>query len=337
MVSQNQTGLQVVFGNGPVGSAATRFLLEKGLRVRVVSRTGRRPAGLLDGLTEEQEGRLEYRAADAMDAREVLEASEGASHIYHCINALYQHWGKVLPPIQQNIVSAAQHGKAVLAVTENLYSYARGTAVIDENTPEIPPTRKGLLRKELHDRLVEAGGEGLTWTSIRASDYYGPGGTFQSVFGTDLFLDPLYQGKRPRVIGDPDQPHAYTYVGDYGRALAVAALDPRAHGRVWIVPNDRTITAREGAEIFFQVTGKRARLSRIPHSLIAASGVFSPLLRELTEMLYQKEEPYVVDGSLFARTFDFHATPFEEGVRLTLAWYEATRRDSLRTRAPAAA
>jgi len=168
---------------------------------------------------------------------------------------------------------------------------------------------------------------------VRASDYYGPGGTFQSVFGTELFLDPLYSGKRPRVIGDPDQPHTYSYVGDYGRALAVAALDPRAHGQVWIVPNDRTMTARQAAEVFFQATGKHARLGRVPHAVIAGAGLFSPLLRELTEMLYQKEEPYVVDGSRFAAQFDFAPTPFEEGVRQTIAWYAATHVETNRAAA----
>jgi nucleoside-diphosphate-sugar epimerase len=44
------------------------------------------------------------------------------------------------------------------------------------------------------------------------------------------------------------------------------------------------------------------------------------------EMLYQKEEPYVVDGSRFASEFGFQPTPIEEGVRRTIAWYEATHR-----------
>jgi nucleoside-diphosphate-sugar epimerase len=277
---------------------------------------------------------LEYASADALDAHAAVEAGSGASHIYHTVNAPYPDWQRVLPAIQQNIIAAARHHGAVLAVTENLYAYARGAAVIDENTPEVPSTRKGLLRKELHDRLVEAGGQGgVTWTSVRASDYYGPGATLQSVFGTQLFLDALYNGKRPRVVGDPDQPHTYTYVGDYGRALAVAALDPHAYGQAWIVPNDRTMSARQAAEIFFQEAGKRTRLSRIPHAVIAAAGVFSPLLRELTEMLYQKEEPYVVDGSRFAAQFDFAPTPFEEGVRRTIAWYEATHQEARRAAA----
>jgi nucleoside-diphosphate-sugar epimerase len=325
MDSQKKAGLQVVFGTGPVGSSAARFLLEKGLDVRMVSRSGRRPVGLFDGLSADEERRLEFRAADALDTRAVLDAASGASHIYHCLNVLYQDWGKVLPTLHQNLLAAARQEHAVLAVADNLYMYARGVSVIDENTPEIPPTRKGQLRKDLHDRLLEAGkSEGLAWTTVRASDYYGPGGVLQSIFGTQFFLDPLYNGKLPRVVGSLDQPHSYTYVEDYGRALAVAALAPSAHGRVWIVPNDRTLTARQAAVKFFTAAGRDARLGRFPRSLIAAAGVFNPLLREVTEMLYQKEEPYVVDGSRFAAQFAFAPTPIEEGVRKTLAWYEAT-------------
>src|SRR5271157_3128246 len=246
---QEKAGLQVVFGTGPVGSSAARFLLEKGLNVRMVSRSGRRPAGLFDGLSAGEERRLEFRAADGMDKRAVLDAASGASHVYHCLNVPYQDWDKVLPTLQQNLIDAARQGHAVLAVADNLYMYARGVSVIDENTPEIPPTRKGRLRKDLHDRLAEAGRtEGLAWTTVRASDYYGPGAMLQSIFGTELFLDPLFNGGRPRVVGSLDQPHSYTYVEDYGRALAVAALDPRAHGRVWIVPNDRPLTTRQAAE-----------------------------------------------------------------------------------------
>jgi nucleoside-diphosphate-sugar epimerase len=182
------------------------------------------------------------------------------------------------------------------------------------------------LRKRLHDRIVNAGTEaGLTWTAVRASDYYGPGATLQSMFGTQLFLDPLFNGGRPRLVGNLDQPHTLTYVEDYGSALALAALDPRAHGRSWIVPNDRTRTMREVAEMFMVSAGCKKEIGVFPSPLIAVLGVFSPLLREVVEMLYQRERAYVVDGSRFAERFAFSPTPLEEGMRRTLAWYRRAR------------
>ncbi len=321
--------IHVIFGNGPLGSSAARFLLKEGHSVRMVSRTGRRPPVVFDDLSGDEESRLEFRSADALDPQAALAASRGASHLYHCVNVPYQDWPRVLPGLQANLVAAARQGNAVLGVAENLYMYARSVPVISDDTPEVPPTKKGLLRKQLHEKLVAAGpAEGLAWTSVRASDYYGPGAVFQSLFGTQLFLDPLFDGRRPRVVGSLDQPHTYTYVEDYGRALAVAALDPRAHGRSWIVPNDRTLTARQASELFFAAAGRTKALGVIPRPLIAALGLFNPLLRELVEMLYQKEEPYVVDGGQFARQFSFTPTTLEEGVRRTIEWYRRVRASS---------
>jgi nucleoside-diphosphate-sugar epimerase len=310
--------LHVIFGTGPVGCSAARSLLEKGFKVRMVNRSGRRPAGL--------DADLEIRAANMANLEEVLAASQGATHIYHCANVLYQDWYRVLPVLHANLRAAAIRHGAVLAVAQNLYMYARGVPVIDENTEVRPPSRKGLLQQSLHTALVDAAArQGLRWVSVRASDYYGPGAEMQSVFGTTRFLDPLSAGKRPAMIGDLDIPHTYTFVEDYGRSLATAALHAEAYGKAWIVPNDRTLTTREVAALFFAAEGLPTNVGRLPRALIMMACLFSPLVRQIPEMLYQKEEPYVVDGSSFQSTFDFAPTTLEEGVRKTLAWYHAAR------------
>jgi nucleoside-diphosphate-sugar epimerase len=322
----SDSGVQVIFGTGPVGCSAAKLLLEKGFRVRMVNRTGKRPDGLLSDLTKDQESRLEITPVDAMDQAQVLAISKGATHIYHCANVSYELWNTVLPRLHANLVEAAVANGAVLAVAENLYMYARGAEVINEATPEIPPSRKGKLQHDLHARLIEAGTRrGLRWVSVRASDFYGPGAILQSVFGTTRFLDPLFAGRRPGLLGDPDQPHTYTYVGDYGRALAQAALTVEALGRAWIVPNDRTTTSREVARLFFAAAARGKDVTGIPRFLLAALGLFSPVLREIGEVLYQKEEKYVVDGSLFSSKFGFTPTPLEEGIRRTLEWYLVSR------------
>lgn len=323
---ESKEGLQVVFGSGPVGSATTRYLVAQGFRVRLVSRSGRRPPLLFDDLTEAESGRLEFLAADIGEVGEAARAGAGASHLYHCVNLPYQDWSRFLPRFQDNLIAAAQGRGAVLAVSDNLYSYSRGTAVIDVDAPEDPPTRKGALRKSLHEALERAGRErGLVWAAVRASDYYGPGAMLQSLFGASLFLEPLFRNRRPNFFGSLDQPHSLTYVGDFGRALATAALDPAGHGRTWIVPNDRTRTARETARMFITEAGIGKIPRILPRTLIAAAGIFNPLLAELGEMLYQKEEPYIVDGRHFAERFDFSPTPLEEGIRRTIAWYRAFR------------
>ncbi len=329
--SSAETGRHVIFGTGPVGCSAAGLLLEKGKRVRMVNRGGRRPTGAFLDLAPDLEARLEFASADATEEPSVRAAAAEATHVYYCANVLYQDWEKILPVIHANILRAATENGAVLAAAENLYMYARGVPVIDEKTPVDPPSHKGRLIQRLHENLADAGARGaLRWTAARASDFYGPVATGQSLFGTERFLDPLFAGKRPLLWGNLDLPHTFTYVEDYGRALATAALSPEAHGKTWVVPNDRTVTTRELARLFFAAAGftngSTPKIRWMPRAGFALAGVFSPLMREMLEVLYQKEEPYVVDGSRFRDTFHFEPTSLEEGVRRTLAWYRRIRK-----------
>ncbi|HUX14099.1 MAG TPA: NAD-dependent epimerase/dehydratase family protein [Spirochaetia bacterium] len=313
--SRTDGRLAVMFGAGPVGTAAALRLREKGVTVRVVTRSGRIPAELI--------GKVESTTADATDRTAVLRTARGADFIIHCANVPYELWKSVLPPIQRNLIDAAVENGALFAASENLYMYAPPTGPICENSPIDPPTRKGRLRAALHDLLPVAQTErGLKWVTIRASDYYGPGAADQSHFGF-RFLDPLFKGKKPALLGDPEQPHSFAYVDDYGRAIADAALDPSAHNRTWIAPHDRPIIRREFAQMFFRAAGKTGKISRIPNVLLSTVGFFVPMIREVKEMLYQFEMPFTVDDSEYRRHFHAEPVPLEEGVRRTIEWYLA--------------
>jgi nucleoside-diphosphate-sugar epimerase len=64
----------------------------------------------------------------------------------------------------------------------------------------------------------------------RASDYFGPRGGAQSNLGDRVFPAAL-AGKTATVLGDPDQPHTYTYLPDIGEGLAVLGEHPDARAR----------------------------------------------------------------------------------------------------------
>ena len=55
--------------------------------------------------------------------------------------------------------------------------------------------------------------------------------------------------------------------------------------------------------------------------MIALLGLFVPMIREQKEMMYEFEEPFVVDDSKFTETFDTDPTPLDEAIRETVAWY----------------
>ena len=57
--------------------------------------------------------------------------------------------------------------------------------------------------------------------------------------------------------------------------------------------------------------------------LVGLIGLFNPMLRELKEMLYEFEEPFVVDSSAFEAAFAGRATPLEDAIPATVAWFRA--------------
>src|SRR5918912_579673 len=73
-------------------------------------------------------------------------------------------------------------------------------------------------------------------------------------------------GKTATVLGDPDQPHTYTYIPDIGEGLAVLGEHPDAPGQVWHLPNDPDIrTTRQLVDIVYRQAGHPAgRLRAMP-------------------------------------------------------------------------
>ena len=130
-------------------------------------------------------------------------------------------------------------------------------------------------------------------------------------------------GKTATVLGDPDQPHTYTYLPDIGEGLAVLGEHPDAPGEVWHLPNDPdTRTTRQLVDSIYRQAGQpRTRLRGTPALLLRALGVVNPTVRELVELQYEFQEPFVVDSSKIATKLGVHATPLEQALADTLASY----------------
>jgi nucleoside-diphosphate-sugar epimerase len=110
-------------------------------------------------------------------------------------------------------------------------------------------------------------------------------------------------------------------VGDIGRGLVTLGEREDALGQAWHLPNAETVTTRKFIERIASEVGKPARLQRTPSFVLRGLGLFNPTIRELVEMLYEFEEPFVVDDSKYIRAFGSGATPLDEALRRTLDWY----------------
>lgn len=304
----------VVFGSGAIGTALCGELARRQLPVRVVNRSGRAdvPAG------------VEMIAGDASDPAFVEEVSADAAAVYQCLNPPYDKWAELFPTLQRNVVAAAQASGARYISFENLYMYGdtRGAA-ITEDLPYSAHTRKGKVRAAMAEELAALSTAGdLAVSTARASDYFGPGGGAQSQLGEQVIGRAL-AGKPARVIGDPDQPHSYTYSGDAAQVLATLGTDDRALGQAWIVPNAPPRTTRQVIGMIEADIGKPVQVSAAPNAVLTFMGWFNPTIRELREMLYEFDQPFIADGAKFEETFGMAPTPFEQSIPATIEWFRA--------------
>src|SRR5215203_393418 len=147
----------------------------------------------------------------------------------------------------------------------------------------MPPTpKKGTLRARMARELLAAHAAGNVQVATgRASDYFGPRGGAQSNLG-DRVVPAALAGRTATVLGDPDQPHTYTFVPDIGEGLAVLGEHPDATGQVWHLPNDPvTRTTRQLVDTVYRQAGRpRGRLRRLSPVLLRALGLINPLMRE---------------------------------------------------------
>jgi len=308
--------LHVVFGTGAVGMSAMDELIRRGSRrVRMVNRSGR--ARVPHG--------VEVVGGDATDEVFARVASEGASVVYNALNPPYNKWPELFPRLQAGVLEGAAAAGAKLVAMENLYMYGPTDGrPITEDLPYAPNTRKGRVRAMMSKELMEAHRGGRVRVAIgRASDFFGPR-VLASAAGEQVFGRAV-EGKSAQVAGDPDQPHTYTYVPDIGKGLVILGEREEALGQAWHLPSPETVTTRQFVEMIFEEVGKPARVQAAPKIVLRALGLFNPAIRETIEMLYEFEEPFVVDDSRFEREFGEQATPLMEAIQRTVRWYREER------------
>lgn len=304
--------LHVLFGAGQVGSRLAERLRQSGKRVRVAKRS---PTGVPGG--------VELVTGNAADPDFCIRAAEGAATVYHCMNPPYSSkvWAEQVPRYMENLIGAAGRAGARLVVLDNLYMLgAPNGRPLDETTPMDPCSRKGEIRARAAERLFEAHRRGeVRATSGRASDYYGPGGT-QTYFG-DPFWPAALAGKTVRMPVNLDTVHTYHYIPDVAAALAaLGTAGDDAFGGPWMLPCAPPGTTRNLAERLGTALGREIRLSRIPRWMLKSLGFFVPILRELDEMAYQWEEPFVVDDRRFRERFSPTLADPAAAVAATAGW-----------------
>jgi len=305
--------LHVVFGTGPLGLAVARALARRGRRIRVVNRKGAAPAA---------DAAAEIVPADAYDAESVRSVTRGAAVVYQCAQPGYTQWPQKFPALQSAIVEGVGANGARLIVAENLYMYGDVPGPLREDLPCAAATRKGRTRAEMADALLEAHRAGKVRVAMaRGSDFFGPW-ALGSALGERIF-GPALKGKSASAAGNLDLPHTYTFIDDFGEAMAVLGEREESLGQAWHVPNAPTLTTRQVITMIFHEAGGPPKMSGMGRLGFRLAGLFIPEAREMVEMAYEFEKPFVVDSGKYASAFGDHFTPLPEALRRTVTWYRS--------------
>jgi nucleoside-diphosphate-sugar epimerase len=224
--------------------------------------------------------------------------------------------------------AAAAAGVRRFLQVGTVYSYGRPLhEFVDESHPRNPHTFKGRMRKEQEDLVLAAGGRGVLRTAVlRAPDFYGPGAELS--YMRSIF-DAAVAGGRAAVIGPIDTPHEFVFVPDLAKTLIALSEKEAAWGQAWNLAGPALITIRQFAELAFRAAGRQPKLRVVGKTMLRLFGLFNPFLREVAEMQYLWATPVNMDDRrLRVLLPGLRKTPYEEGIRATLAATERQRAGS---------
>jgi hypothetical protein len=206
-------------------------------------------------------------------------------------------------------------------VLDNVYMLGppRGRA-LNEDPPMDPCSRKGEIRARAVTHLFDAHRRGdVIATSGRASDFYGPGGT-QTGLG-DFFWPRVLAGKTAYSPYPLDAIHTYHYIPDVVAGLmTLGCADVDAFGRPWMLPCAPAGTLRHLVARLASTSERELNVAQLPRWIVKTIAIVMPLMRELDEMLYQWEEPFVVDDRRFRERFQRMPEDVDQAAANTVEW-----------------
>lgn len=307
--------MYVVTGAGPVGYTIAEQLAEQGHEVRIITRSGSGPEHPL----------VERMRVDASDPAQVTHALTGATAVFHCIHgSAYRAaaWAAELPQAEQVVMDAAAAAGAVVVFPESLYSYSEPDRIMTESSPrEATGGKRGVRTQLLKARQAHP----ADTVSVVAGDFFGP--RVKMAHAGERMVTPLLAGKRLQVIGSTRQPHSFTYVPDLAAAMIAAAQRPALWNTVLHAPTGPAVTQAEMAMAHAGAAGLGTpKVSGVPGWVMRVAAVFSTDMRELAELLYQFERPFVMDSSESQRLLGLEPTPLAEAAAATVAWWRGAAR-----------
>jgi len=298
--------MQTILGaGGAIGNELAKALTKFTKEIKLV---GRNPEKV-----KEQDHLF---SADLTKKDEVDKAIEGSEVVYLTVGFEYKTkvWREKWPLLMRNVLEVCKNHKAKLVFFDNVYMYDKEYIHhMTEDTPVRPSSKKGEVRKEVSEMLLDEMQKGqLSALIARSADFLG---VYNSI-PVEMAAKPLLKGKKANWIAGFDKIHSLTYVPDAAEGTAILGNTPEAYGQVWHLPTDPTpLTAKQWVEMMAAEIGVKPRYNALPVWMMRIAGLFSSIMREFPEMAYQYDRDYFFDSSKFNEHFKYTPVKPETAVK----------------------
>ena len=300
--------MQTILGaGGAIGIPLAKELPSYTNKVRLV---GRHPKKINES--------DELFAGDLTDKDFVNKAVNGSEVVYLTVGLPYhiKVWRKQWPVIMANVIDACILHKAKLVFVDNVYAYAKNEVVhMTEDSPIAAETKKGKVRAELLKMIHNAiERKGLTAVVARSADFYGTNA--KSSFMQIGVFDKFKKNQKAFWQSDASKIHSFTYTADAAKGIAILGNSPEANNQTWHLPTSaERWTGKDFINYIAEDMNVKPKYYILSKTMIGLTGIFSPMVKELSEMQYQNDRDYFFNSSKFERAFSFTPTRYADGIK----------------------
>jgi len=310
--------MRVLFigGTGIISTASTRLAAERGIDLTILNR-GRRA---IDAAVDIPPG-VTSLTVDIADEPAVARALGDAS-----FDAVVDFTVFVPAQIERDLrLFAGRTRQYVFISSASAYQKPATHYLITESTPLANPYWQYSRDKiACEERLMRAYREdGFPVTIVRPSLTYGDTQiplAVNSWTKSYSVVDRMRRGKKVIVPGDGSSLWVITHNSDFAKGLVGLLGNPQAIGHAFHITSDEVQTWDQFYRIVAEAAGAEPKLVHIPSDFIAAC---QPA--ELGGLTGDKSVSVVFDNSKIKRFVPGYCAtvPFAQGIRRTLAWFDA--------------
>jgi nucleoside-diphosphate-sugar epimerase len=300
--------MQTILGSGgAIGIPLAKELMNFTDKVRLVSRHPKK-------VNESDE----LVTADLTNAEQVNKAVEGSEIVYLTVGLEYniKVWLRKWPIIMMNTLNASIKYKTKLVFVDNVYAYAPDEIPhMTEGSKMEPASKKGILRAQLLKMIFDSiSKNGLTALIARSADFYGP--NVKTGFLNLSVIDKYKKNQKAYWQSDAHKIHSFTYTPNAAKAIALLGNTPDAYNQTWHLPtSSEKWTGVDFINHVAEAMNVEPRYFTLSKTMIALTGLTSPIVKELKEMQYQNDQDYFFDSSKFDKRFSFTPTSYKEGIQ----------------------